>query len=111
MKIRAKVIQGLILSSAANLEVFEEDSSEEEIYYVKENVPDKTEEDSNEDNEPSKKRAGRNISPLTGKNFQWFTNPFKRTFKRLSSVPNFSAKGKDAAENFSNRSVVFASKF
>jgi len=105
METRAKAIQKLILSSAANLEVSEEDSSKEEIYYVKENVSDfldETEEDSIEDNEPPKKKARRDISSLTGKNFQWFTNPSKRTFNRLSTVPNFNAKGKGAAENVSS---------
>jgi len=101
METRAKAVRQKILSSAVNLE----DSSEDESYYVKEDLLDfsKESEDDSEDSEPpSKKRAKRSISPLTGKNFQWFVKPFQGKFKRLSSVTNFSAKGKGVAETISS---------
>jgi len=34
--------------------------------------------------------------------FYWFGTPFEQTFTSLSSVSNFSAKGKGAAENISS---------
>jgi len=73
METRAKALRQKILSSAINLE----DSSEDESYYVKEDLSDFpkegfSEEDSEDSEPPSKKRAKRSTSPLTGKNFQWF---------------------------------------
>jgi len=61
------------------------------------NFLEETEEDSSENNKPPKKKARRSIS--AGKNFEWIMNPSERTFNCLNSVPNFSAKGKGAAEN------------
>jgi len=101
METRAKAMRGQILYSAVNLE----DSSEDESYYVKEDLADfpKESEEDSEDSEPSsKKRAKRSTSPLTGKNFQWLVKPSQRQFTPLSSVPNFHAKGKGAAETISS---------
>jgi len=97
-------MQRLILLSAANLETSEH-CNEREIDHIEEDAPDfsgKMGEDFSEDNEPPKKKTKRSISLLTGKNFEWFMNPSQRTCNRLTSVLNFSAKEKVAAQNISS---------
>jgi len=56
--------------------------------------------ESDEDISPMKTVAGWSNSQYEGKYIHWFRTPFKQTF--TSSVPNFTAKGKGAAENVSS---------
>jgi len=93
---KIKAMRQKILFSAVNSE------DDDERYYIKEDLSDflkeKKEEDSEDSKPPSKKKAKRSISPLTGKNFQWFLKPSQQKFTRLSSVRNFNAKGKGAVK-------------
>jgi len=108
MEARVKAIRWMILSSA-NLETFEDCNERkgkiDQIYSKKKDVFDFSEEmkeESSEDKSPPKIEAKCSNSDFKGKYFYWFETPFEQTFTRLSSVPNFSAKGKGAAENVSS---------
>jgi len=83
------------LAFAANLEI-SEGYNEKEIDHVKKDVSDfleKIEEDFNEDSEPPKKvRLNILKENCEMKHIHWFTNPSDRTFSRLSSASNFTAK-------------------
>jgi len=79
----------LILSSAANLES-SETHYKENVGHIKEDLSDFLEETKEDSNDPDEKRI------------HCFMNPSHQTFERLSSTPNFSGKGKGAAENISS---------
>jgi len=98
IKARMKAMRQMILSRTHKLEHFNENKS----YYVKEDLADFPEEDSEDCKSPSRKRAKLSISSLTGKNFSWLMESTERKFTRLRFKPNFSAKGKGTAESISS---------
>jgi len=64
-----------------------------------EKIAKEMEKNSSKDSESSKKEARHSIRCMRGQNYYWFMNPSERIFTCLSSMPNFNAKGKGAAEN------------
>jgi len=92
METRVKAIRELILSSAAKLES-SETHYKENIGHIKEDVSDFLKETKEASNHPDEKRIHYFMNP---------SHPSHQTFERLSSAPNFSGKGKCAAENVSS---------
>jgi len=97
---RIKAIRERTLSCAIKLK----DSNEDKSHQVKKYLSDfpKETEDFEDSEPPSKKRAMGSTSSVTGKKFQWLMKPPQPKFTSLSSVPNFSGKGKGAAETISS---------
>jgi len=97
MEETVKAMRKKILSSR-NTKIFE-DSNErnreiDHLYLMKQ--------ESAEDKFPMQTEARCSNSHYKGKYIHWFHTPFKQTFTSLNSVPNFTAKGKGAAENISS---------
>jgi len=99
MEKRVKAIRKMILSSSNNMKIIEDINYErkgeiDHIYLMNQ--------ESDEDKSPIKTEAGCSNSHYKGKYIDWFRTPFKQTFASSSSVPNFTAKGKGAAEHISS---------